>query len=65
MKFPLRLDQVNEVLVLLDLRANGSVVVVPLRLSDAAILVLVAEALQEFGEDLVEAHLTRDDQRVL
>ena len=65
MKFPLRLDQVNEVLVLLDLRANGSVVVVPLRLSDAAVLVLVAEALQEFGEDLVEAHLARDDQRVL
>lgn len=61
----MRLDQVNEVLVLLDLRANGGVVVVPLRLSDAAILVLVAEALQEFGEDLVEAHLARDDQGVL
>ncbi len=61
----MRLDQVNEVLVLLDLRANGSVVVVPLSLSDAAILVLVAEALQEFGEDLVEAHLARDDLGVL
>ena len=65
MEFPLRLDQVNEVLVLLDLWANGCVVVVPLSLSDAAILVLVAEALQEFGEDLVEAHLAGDDQRVL
>ena len=65
MEFPAGLHQVDEVLALLDIVTHCSVVVVPLRVGDGAVLVLVAEALQELSEDLVEAHLAGDDLGVV
>lgn len=65
MEFPLRLDQINEVLVSLNLRAHSSIVIIPLSLSNGAVLVFISEALQELGEDLIKADLTRDNLGVL
>lgn len=56
-ELPGGLHELNEVVVVVDGGANGSVVFEPLLLSDLTIVVLVAEALEELQEDLVLGHL--------
>ena len=46
-------------------RAYGSVVVIPLGPSDRAVLVLVAETRQEFYKDLLVGHVATHNLRVL
>ena len=51
--------------VVVNACAYGSVVVIPLGPSDRAVLVLVAEARQEFYKDLLVGHIAIHHLRVL
>ena len=65
LNLPSSLHELDEVVVVVDVGGDGSVVVVPLFLCDDAVTVLVAEAGQELHEDLLFSHFARLDLWVL
>ena len=57
-KSPGGLHELHEVVVVVNGRADGGVVLLPLGRADLAVAVLVAEVLEELQEDLVLGELT-------
>ncbi len=62
---PRSYHKVAEVVVVVNAGWDSSIVVVPLSPSDFTVTTLVAEAGQEFNEDVVAGHLTAADFGVL
>lgn len=64
-KFPRVAHKLHEVVVVVNVGADSSVVIVPLLVGDNAIAVFVAEAGQELDEHFLVSHLAADNFGVL
>ena len=63
-ELPSCLHELDKVVIVVDGRANSSVVLVPFVSLDFSVTVSVTEASEEFQEDLIFSHLTRLNFRV-